>query len=63
MPVLTLIHGFLDLCIIHQTLHPSVFLIKLLGGFDLMTIDVTLKLSPGVLRGCEPFRFAGVAMA
>jgi len=52
MPVLTLIHGFLDLCIIHQTLHPSVFLIKLLGGFDLMTIDVTLKLSPGVLRGC-----------
>jgi hypothetical protein len=52
MPVLTLIHGFLDLCIIHQTLQPSVFLIKLLGGFDLMTIDVTLKLSPGVLRGC-----------
>jgi len=56
MPSLPLIHGFLELCIVHQPLELSVFLIKLLGTFDLTTIYSPLKLPPAVVRGCEPFK-------
>lgn len=42
--------------------YSRVFFDQASWGVYLITIDVSLKLLPGVVRGCESFRFAGAAM-